>query len=229
MKTITAVLLASAATFGLAGAALAADPILPPPADIYIPEAGGVDWSGFYIGANVGYGWGTVEYDSFAVDDDEYDVDGWLFGVQAGANAQFDSIVVGIEGDIAWSGLSGTDVIDAGPIDYVERDINWIGTVRGRLGFAAENFLIYGTAGVAFADSTATLVDFDGDDYSEDSNVHTGWVAGVGAEVLVTDSMSLKAEYLYHSFGSEEYDYDISSGDTSFDVQTVKVGLNFHF
>jgi len=199
----------------MTGAAFAADPYMPPPADVYLPEAGGVDWSGFYAGASVGYGWGEItdndDPESVYIDD----IDGFTVGVQAGYNVQFDNIVVGLEGDVSWADINVSEDDD----EFDEDDgIEWVGTVRGRLGFAAESFLIYGTAGVAFAGL---------DVYDYDSETAVGWVAGVGAEFMVTDAVSLKAEYLYHDFGAVNFeDDDLDYTET---LSTVKVGLNFHF
>jgi len=224
MNLFKTALLASVATVAFAGAAFAADPILPPPADIYIPEVGGMDWSGFYAGANVGYGWGMIDLDDDEdFSDEDIDLDGFIAGVQVGANAQFDSIVVGIEGDLAWTGLGDSDE----DVDFA--DVNWIGTIRGRLGFAAENFLIYGTAGVAFAGVDGAIANEVDEDLYYSDDVRTGWVAGVGAEMMVTDAISIKGEYLYHDFGDMTWSSDDDSIGSDFNVQTVKVGLNFHF
>jgi outer membrane immunogenic protein len=93
--------------------------------------------------------------------------DGWEFGVQAGYNYQMGSFVIGIEGDINWLGgdkqrswaWSGNYSKD-GPVDqkntdypviaYGKGEMNWLGTLRARFGFAADHFLIYGTGGLAF-------------------------------------------------------------------------------
>jgi len=202
----------------MSGAAFAADPILPPPADIYIPEATGMSWTGAYVGVNVGYAFGDAEAFDGDIGYGSEDLSGWLGGVQAGYNVQFDNVVVGVEADLAWADVSVED-----EDGFIGDDVsaNWIGTVRGRLGFAAENFLIYGTAGVAFAG-----IDYDDEDL--DSDTFVGWVAGVGAEVKVTDSISLKGEYLYHSFNDQDI-YEDSDYEADANVQTVKVGLNFHF
>jgi outer membrane immunogenic protein len=235
MKRITTALLATVVGAGLMSSAYAADLIIEEPVEVGVVDVSD-SWDGAYIGVHVGAGWGTVDItdvtggDGGDIDDIEsYDLAGWLAGVQAGANFQMDSIVFGIEGDIAWTDISG----DSGDLDedILETNVNWLGTVRGRLGFAADAFLIYGTAGVAFAGVDSTLIDTwdDPDNVITETGTRVGWVAGIGAEAMVTEDLSLKAEFLYHDFGSEDFDFGGEEGTGSLAVSTVKVGLNWHF
>jgi outer membrane immunogenic protein len=186
-------------------------------ADLYVPAADQVitqstDWTGFYLGASLGYGWAEALHGGDPTDPS--DLQGGLVGIQAGYNYQMDSLVVGIEADLALAGI-----VEGDDTQHFQDDdgINALSTVRGRIGFAAGDLLFYGTAGLALANL---------DTYDE-SQLLTGWVAGVGAEYKVTEDISLKAEYLYHDFGSNYVD---GYGD-DFDItaSTVKVGLNFHF
>lgn len=241
MKRFALSLLVGTAAFAVANAASAADLIISEPMmpAAYV-DVGGDYWSGAYVGAHVGYGWGVVDWtnEEFALDQ-SYDIEGWLAGVQAGYNMNLDGIVLGVEGDVAWSDISGVDFVDLGPGIDVEGNIGWLGTIRGRVGFAADAFLIYGTGGVAFAGTNSSLSADGGDfDYGSDSATHVGWVVGAGVEAMVADNVSIKAEYLYHDFGSQDYTFEgDDSGDiggpiessASFNVSTVKVGVNFHF
>lgn len=235
MKHLAISLLAGTALVGFMSASYAADLIIEEPiTEVGIVDVG--DWNGAYIGVHVGAGWGTVDIadvgggDGGDIDDIEsYDLAGWLAGVQAGVNFQMDSIVVGLEGDIAWTDISGdSGVLDE---DILETNVNWLGTIRGRLGFAADAFLIYGTAGIAFAGVDSTLIDTwdDPDNVITENGSRVGWVAGIGAEAMVTDDLSLKAEFLYHDFGSEDFDFGGEEGTGALSVSTVKVGLNWHF
>jgi len=238
MKNVVLFLGVAAVTCMSAGATLAADPILPPPAEIYYPEETGVDWSGPYIGVHVGYGRGIVGWEApeisarlfSPIEDDyenTYDIDGWLAGLQAGANAQFGNIVVGVEGDISWADISG-----ASEDSFSEHslEISWLATLRARLGLAYENFLVYGTAGIAFAGVDTGYYPGFGDDLFEDST-QTGIAVGLGAEAMVTDNLSIKAEYIYNYFGDYHAfeDDEVGPVTQAFDVSTFKVGLNLHF
>lgn len=232
MKLATSLLAATALSFGLASASYAADLIVDEPmAPVGVVDVG--DWNGAYIGVSAGYAWGTVsgEYDdSWDYFDDSYDLGGWLLGVQAGANFQMDSFVLGVEGDISWADISG----DSGDLsgDIVYTSVDWVGTLRARFGVAFDSMLLYATAGIA-AGGVSQYVYDDYNDYDTDtvSDTRFGWVAGVGAEAMVSDNMSVKGEVLFHDLGSEDVDFD--NGTTYYDndvsFTTFKVGLNFHF
>lgn len=232
MKHITTVLLATVAAAALMSSAYAADLIVDEPAPVGVVDVG--DWNGAYVGVHAGWGWGQVDVTDEGGDidpTDPYDISGGLLGVQAGANFQMDSFVLGIEGDIAWSNLTGDSPFVGD--NMLTTDVNWIGTLRGRLGFAADAFMFYATAGVAFASVDTTLTEnwMVPNPTFTSTSTRTGWVAGIGAEAMVSDNLSVKAEYLYHDFGSEDFSFDggDETGATSLTVSTVKVGLNWHF
>ncbi|OEO31382.1 hypothetical protein VW23_016555 [Devosia insulae DS-56] len=209
---MTTRILAALALAGLlTGTAAAADLYVPSPDQAIVSASR--DWTGFYIGAHAGY----ADFDAahFGDDSDLATLNGWQGGVQAGYNAQFDSIVLGVEADVSAAGIlegSDTDHWDE------EDGINGLATLRGRLGFAVGDLLLYSTAGLAVANL----------DVSDESQTIGGWVAGVGAEYMVTDTVSLKAEYLYTNFGTVEVD---GYGDDEFDIDgsAVRLGVNFHF
>ena len=231
MKLAFSLLAASALSIGLASTSYAADLIIEEPeAPIGIVDVG--DWNGAYIGASVGGAWGTQagDYDDPWDDFDEsFDLSGWLAGVQAGANFQMDSFVLGIEGDISWADIAGdsSDISD----DILYTNVDWVGTLRARAGLAFDSILLYATAGVAFA-SVSQWVD---DDFSGDTDTVTGtrfgWVAGVGAEAMVADNVSLKGEVLFHDLADTDTDFDNGTTyyDDSVSFTTFKVGVNFHF
>lgn len=140
-----------------------------------------MDWTGFYVGAFAGGGWGNTDISgernrghgegghSGPSLDLDADVDGFLGGLQAGYDFQHDAFLLGIVGDFAFSGVSGDvekshdehggeEVIllaeegKGGPPAAFDMDYNWIATLRARAGFLpTENWLIYATGGVAWA------------------------------------------------------------------------------
>lgn len=195
--------------------ALSADmiaPYLPAPADIVVS-----DWTGFYIGAHGGYGAGTMFFDPPGA---EQDVSGWLGGVQLGYRQQFDQFVLGIQTDLSATNIS-SDEAGGDPDDTLD----WYGSTTLRAGFSpSEMFLVYALGGVAYSGATG----YNGVDGA--SNTHLGWTAGLGAEVAVTQNVSLFAEYAYSSFGNETYSFpgplDI---EANYDIHTIKAGLNFSF
>lgn len=206
----------------LSTSAMAADLIIDEPAAV-IPTSA-FDWSGFYVGAHAGWASGSVLADPIDAPD-ETTATGWLLGVQAGANAQFDTFVLGVEGDIAWTNITNEDEILPAGAPFGLTDVNWLGSLRGRAGVAFDQVLLYATAGVAGAG--VTFDDLDGGDPASDGT-HFGWTAGVGVEVAVTENVSVKAEYLYYDLGAVTYN-DGTPDDVSFNLHTIKAGVNFHF
>ncbi|RYG95351.1 MAG: porin family protein [Alphaproteobacteria bacterium] len=217
MKMLFSVSAIALASMMGAGAALAAD--LPETVIVPAPDMVDVssDWSGFYLGGNIGYAAGTVSWETIPFFfGDEYDIEGWTAGGQVGFNHQMDNLVVGAEASLSWSGVSGDDLGG-----FIGRDINWSGDVTGKLGFAVESILLYAKAGLAFANSTG----FVGPD--EETQTHLGWTAGLGITAKVTDDVSIFAEYNYNDYGSQSYYGD--DFDVGFTTQAVKFGANWHF
>lgn len=173
-------------------------------------------WDGAYIGAHAGFATGTVDWEfSGGGGGDSYDIDGWVLGGQLGYNWQVDNLVFGLEADLSVATISGEYAA------FSTRDISWLASARGRVGFAIDSVLLYGTAGLAVANSTGTLL------ILSDTATHIGWTVGVGAEVMVSDDVSLKAEYRYSDYGAEGYYFD--SIDAGFSTHAATVGVNFHF
>jgi outer membrane immunogenic protein len=226
------------------------------------------DWSGFYVGVHGGYGGGTFDYPMNVttdlgdgappfLSDLDYDfgadltASGFFGGLQAGWNWQMDSIVLGVEGDIALSDITGeleiySDTADAsiGGGSTVE----WFGTARLRGGFlATSDLLVYATGGLAWG-SVNSGYDLDlgglGSLSDDTTESHMGWTIGGGFEYAVTESISLKTEYLYVDLGDAELlDLDLVDAlggppdagtanlsiDQDISFHTVKAGLNFRF
>ena len=177
------------------------------------------NWTGFYIGAMGGYASEDNSTNSF-------NRKGGFAGGTLGYNFQSGDVVFGVEADAAWADVSNTTTV-LGVTGKAEiRD--W-GTVRGRIGYAFGQVLLYGTGGYAWADNRIT---FSVPGFSvSDSHVHSGWTVGGGLEYMFAPHWSLKGEYLYKSFGNENYTFPLlgtgTTGTTNF--HTVQVGVNYHF
>jgi len=202
MKTI--------AWLGLAGAALAATPALA--ADLgrsyYAPAPySAFSWAGPYVGANLGYQFGSVTNSGA-------DPGGFAGGVTVGYNWQSGQFVYGVEGDIDWSSADDT----SGGNTF---STPWYGTVRGRLGYGMSNVLLYGTGGFAFGEGK--LQNFFG---TEDHSAF-GWTLGVGGEVGLGQHWSAKAEYLFIKLDDERYTF--TGADHAFENNLLRFGLNYHF
>jgi outer membrane immunogenic protein len=206
----------------IAGAACAAD--LPaPPAAPYSkapPLVSPVtNWSGFYIGAMGGY---ASENTSTAGG-----LKGGFGGGTVGYNWQFNTIVAGIEADGAFADISNSATA-AGVTATAKIDA--LATVRGRVGAAFDQVLLYGTAGLALADTKLTASGF-GVTIS-DTKTQTGWTAGAGVEWMFLPRWSLKAEYLYRRFDSVTVFGGIVPGGIStgtLAINSGQFGVNYHF
>ena len=244
-------LLAAAATVLLSTPTFAAD-LAPVPAEPVAPAYLPFTWTGFYVGGNVGYGFGNDEdsdiSDSGGRDLDSFglDADGFFVGAQVGANYQMDSFVIGIEADIQKSWMD--DSIHVSPYGFDDSldasvDIDWFGTVRARAGIAWDRVLVYGTGGLAFGSIDYNArIEYDAPLTAKLSSddVEWGWVLGAGVEYALTDNWTVKGEYQYINLGDvtasgpiRDDDGD-DTGDTArssrdIDFHTVRIGINYKF
>jgi outer membrane immunogenic protein len=195
-------LLAATAVAVVAGSALAAD--LPsreaPP--VYVPPPPVFTWSGLYVGAQIGYAWGT---DSLSVTDPNgiqvisgsYKPNGVIGGAHVGYNLQLNTLVAGVEGDVEGTGYSSSSAF--GPGTFSTR-IPVQGSVRVRLGLALDRALLYVTGGAAFAGFDNTYL--TGLGFDSVSKTRTGWTVGGGIEYALNANWSIRAEYRYADYGS---------------------------
>ena len=212
------------------GVASAADmPVKAP-----VPKAAKLpyDWSGLYLGGHLGYMWGRtrVEEDG-VVTEPNATTNGTVGGVLLGYNWQSGAVVFGLEGDFGWTNAHGTGQAVIIPTIQAPNtyDVNWTSHVRGRVGYAFDNWLFFIAGGFAVADfdfhegAITTPVVPTGAKY-------TGWSIGGGAEVAFTRNLVGRVEYLYDDFGHK--DYIGSTGDpyrVSFRGQTVRGALAWKF
>ncbi|HEY9214722.1 MAG TPA: outer membrane protein [Ancylobacter sp.] len=187
----------------LATPAAAADLSYPAPAAYAVAPV--FTWTGFYLGANAGYGWGEADHSS--------DIDGFLGGIQAGYNYQLSGpFVIGVEADLQYSNIeSGAFTLD------------YFGTVRARAGFAVDQFLLFGTGGFAYGRGTFELAGLSND------QTNVGWTIGAGAEYAIDPNWSVKAEYLYLDLGSETYTTINGAYDVGLTSNILRAGVNYRF
>lgn len=191
--------------------------------------------SGFYVGALVGYA--TGEYSSDMSEQVDHEPTGGILGFQTGWSLASGPMVFGIDADISRTNIEGEDSITvSGYRSDVSHDINYLGTVRGRVGFIAGPVLIYGTAGLAMADlDNKMVVSYNGQlvGSDEQDSWHTGWTVGLGVEVPITPNFAIGAEYLYIDMGREEVTMHVGNypvtdkGDLNLNVG--RLGFKFRF
>ncbi|MGE8131856.1 outer membrane protein [Methylobacterium sp. NPDC080182] len=251
--------LAALAAFGgvAAGSAQAADlPTRPlPPMAVVRPAT--FTWTGFYVGANAGYAMKVGEDYNLAVRPgyfpsapaavgairSERKGDGFLAGGQAGYNLQIGNFVIGAENDLQYLDLgkrrSSYSFAGSGPVpagfNYVgpEKQTTYFATGRARIGYAFDNLLVYGTAGLSYGNLKG---EYCIGKKCDDGKI--GYVAGAGIEYALSQHWSVKVEGLYVNLGKAavgvvgtdtagRFYYDGRKLDN--DVAIVRAGVNYRF
>src|SRR5664280_130891 len=208
MRSKITSLLAVAFSLGLAQAASAAD--MPVKAAPMAPPPVAYNWTGFYVGVNGGGAWGHTDWQyTVALTTADHNTSGGVVGGTIGYNYQFpNNFVAGIEVDWDWANIRGSTVCPA-PAFSCESKIKDIGTARGRIGYAWDKLLVYGTGGVAWGDVTIQTVNIagaanppSGTSTNGQTSTRAGWVGGVGVEYVIWQNVSAKAEWLYYDLGT---------------------------
>jgi len=262
-------LLATVALAALAAPAAAADLAVKYPVKAVPVPVQVFSWTGFYIGANAGYGGNNIDQTGSASDTtpnpnfgsvfaplgSSQTIAGFFAGGQIGYNYQFaNNVVVGLEADLQWSDISGSNgafandfaVVPFGVVSgSANTKVEYFGTIRARLGYAFDRFLPYITGGAAYGkvkNSFAGAYTYTGPgpDYADfawgdASSTSWGWTVGGGFEYAITNNWTVKTEYLYVDLGSNDiYNAPIGrldnaylNGDAKF--HTVKAGVNYKF
>jgi iron complex outermembrane recepter protein len=200
---------------------------------------GVVNWTGIYLGINAGFGFGASDWSDgvTGMSSGTFRASGLIFGGTLGANYQVGSLVLGVEGDGAWADGSGFGTFAATGLcaGGCLTNNTWLGTVRGRAGYAFDRYLVYGTGGAAFGNVRAN---FSNDPVS--SANETGWTAGAGIEVALAPNWSAKAEYLLVDLSSGSCTAECAIVDPNgpplipniavkFNESIVRAGLNYKF
>jgi outer membrane immunogenic protein len=194
----------------------------------------GFDWSGFYVGVAGGYGTSHFTATSVATGVvNSADHGGGMLGVTVGANTQFDQFVLGVEGDVLWSGMGGSGACSAAPAFSCSSSVDWQGTLRARAGFAVDSVLLFATGGLAFGGVSASTNGAAAPATGSYSGTGVGFTVGGGIELAVTEQVSLKAEYAYTDLGTLRAPAGTLANTSAVDLRatnhTFKIGANFHF
>ena len=261
----------------LAGAALVALTVAQPAFAADAPYLRGslvaapFNWSGFYIGANGGYGWHTGRVELLTDDVTppnnlgeataasrgtigNIQALGWFAGGQLGYNWLFGpSVLVGIEADLQSSRINGSlvgtftnpngTVAINGNANF---NMDWFGTLRGRVGAVADGWLLYATGGLAYGHVAYNMFALETgggalfQSVLSGSGTKFGYVVGAGVEYAFTSNLTLKGEYQYINLGSisatglvTPIGGGVPTGETatlqSIDAafHTLRVGLNW--
>ncbi len=262
---MTKLILSAAALLALTASAGAADlprrAVAPVAPILAVPV---FTWTGFYVGVHAGYGFGDTDIRTSGNATNTIanvnalarppglstDRDGFIGGAQIGYNLQFGMFVAGIEADLSYTDLSSTTEYRspvafgpalAGTRSSFSQDLEYLGTVRARLGVAFDRLLVYATGGLAFGDvsyqasffNSPGALQFSG----RESDVETGYAVGGGVEYAFTNNLTLKAEYLYYDLGDKDVlvnavpGVGLNSYTSNFETNghIARVGVNFKF
>jgi len=180
------------------------------------------NWTGFYLGINGGGAWGSSDWNGLAVSNSP---SGGMIGGTAGYNWQGvgSPLVLGLEGDIDWTDISDSTAC-AGLVCQTKN--GWLGTVRGRVGYAWDRFMPYFTGGVAFGNIKANRTGFVGA-----SDTNAGWTIGGGVEGAIAGNWTAKLEYLYVDLGDLTCSAAACGTATNVDLRAnlFRAGLNYRF
>jgi outer membrane immunogenic protein len=164
-------------------------------------------WARPYLGVNLGYAWGSVA-------NNPAKPSGFVGGVQAGYNWQSGSFVFGLEGDIQATAAEETFA----PWKFSNP---WFGTVRGRVGYAFNNIMFFGTGGLAFGELRATTFGVT------ESQTNAGWTLGAGAEMGIDRHWSAKIEYLYVDLANSNF--VVTGASNGYRFGLIRAGINYRF
>jgi outer membrane immunogenic protein len=224
---IAAAVLAASVSLSHAADLPVSPPVFEPPAPAPVVS----DWSGFYAGLHGGYGFGTTDMSvtdggGFSTD---YDLNGWLGGAQVGYNHQSGSWLLGLEADIALTGIDGSYSDTAAFDERATTEVDWLGTVRARAGWVNGRFMPFITGGIAFAGVDHRIGPTGLTGPVSTSDTLFGWTAGGGVEALIDPSWSAKLDYLYVDL--EDVDFTTAGGTGTFEnsLHLIRLGVNYQF
>lgn len=239
MNRLTFGILALWASTAIGGGASAADAVVYDGPPVAVNDS--FNWSGVYVGlvGSAGLFDSTMSDSNENISYGSYDLSdwGWSGGVTLGYNQQFGNAVIGVEGDINWSGFDSDSYDDPYDTQH-DRSWDWYSTLRLRAGLAMDRTMIYATGGVAFVG-----IDFKGDydpsnacgdyyGYCLDETV-VGVALGGGVEHAFTDNISVKGELMWIGLPDEavddEYNDDVDNYHVKSSVTMARIGINYRF
>lgn len=209
-----------------------------------IAAPAGGSWTGIYLGGSAGWAWGEAdEFYPFGASGTALTIeaDGGSLGLLAGYQQQWGNLVAGVE--VSWSATNVEGEDTAGPAPVVScrtglvtcrvTDVDNLTTVGVRGGYAWEKWLFTVSGGYARADvSTDGVIVATGVASYGDTQTHSGWYLGAGAEYDIAPQWSLGVEYIHHDLGSERHGQAFGAGnfrDVDFDLDVIRARVAYRF
>jgi outer membrane immunogenic protein len=231
---------------GLAAAVFSGAPALAADMPVKAPyHDPGFSWTGCYIGAHAGGGWGVANPEAPTVADTK--PQGFVGGGQVGCDYQASNWVLGVDGSFSGSGMHDqrTELflgIPFNTLDTFETKIDWLASVTGRVGYAWDRWLVYGRGGAAWVrDRSNNSGTFFITTFNEGNALtRSGWTAGGGVEYAFARNWSFLVEYDFYGFGTKSATLSGCGGvgcgvpaSVTFplnqNLSVVKAGINFRF
>lgn len=205
----------------------------PPGQGYYQPNL--LRWTGFYGGIQAGYGWGTTDATTHALNGAgsetfNYGTSGGLFGAHLGYNWQSSNFVLGLESDLEMSSIKGSGIGNWGGGHVTNFD--WLGSLRARAGISTGSTLFYVTGGLAYGGVTVERSAGAGfTPFTGTSDWKAGWTLGAGIEHAFTRSISARIEYRYTDLGQITYTNPAANLTDTSDLShsAIRAGLSFKF
>ncbi len=179
------------------------------------------DWSGVYAGLSAGASWQNFDtlFGTPAVGTN-FDAGGFTGGAFAGVNFQNGPFVYGVEADASFNLGDDTALVAGVPL---KAESDWFATLRGRAGYAVDRYMFYGTGGLAVGDVKISAP------AGSSSDTKVGWTLGAGVEAALTDSFTVRGEYLYTDLGKSSGRIGGTPFSTEFDSHTLRAGVTYKF
>ena len=219
MKRLVLAGVSAIAVVTMMGAANAADMprrhAMPTKAPMYVSES--YNWTGVYAGINGGYSWGRANF-SAPLSTGDINTKGGQVGGTLGYNYQVGQVVFGLETDLDWSDVKGSGA--CGGLTCESKN-TWLGTTRGRIGYAFNRFMPFVSGGLAYGGVKNSATGL-----GDSTSTKAGYALGGGIEAAIAGPWTAKVEYLYTDLGNTSAP---SGSDVSFKSNTVRAGLNYRF
>jgi outer membrane immunogenic protein len=212
---LAALLLTSTSAFAADLAPQSVEPAAP------VAVAPVYNWTGFYAGLHAGALIGQGKLDAA-----KFSGAGFIGGVHAGYNAQFDGgFVVGLETDLDYSSFSKNKTVTDGDVVTRAKFKNeWDGSTRARVGYAFDNILPYLTGGVAYGDQKVSVAGV-----GSNSDTRVGWTAGAGVEYAIDQNWIVRGEARYIDLGDKTVSLGGTRHKVKFDGTNLNLGVSYKF
>ncbi|MBL0375413.1 porin family protein [Rhizobium sp. KVB221] len=199
----------------VASPAVAADIATEPTPSPIVEEATAYDWTGAYIGIHKGGGWLNGDFSIPGASASE-NFNGFLMGTFGGYNFTFDNFVIGVEGDVSYN-WNDNRYHAFGTHGDIGTD--WAGSLRGRVGYAFDQTLIYATGGWA---ATRGVIDTP---FGDEDRTFNGWTAGAGIDWAVTQNIFVRGEYRFSDYDNKT----VRGVDVELDQHQATIGVAYKF